>query len=144
MARTMAVEQTAVDRTAMARLAAGLLVAVSGGIHVRLYRGGYQAIHLDRILGIDLAASFVVAIIAATAISILLIAAVVRRGLEVPTTIVALAYCVGAVASYALTRTSGFLGFEESAWTSEAIAAKTVETIAIALLLFSLVGRTRR
>ena len=33
-------------------LVAGLLVAVSGGIHLRLYRGGYRDISIDHVLKI--------------------------------------------------------------------------------------------
>lgn len=123
------------DRHDLLRLGAALLIAVSAGIHVRLYLGGYRDIHLVEVAGIDLASSFALAICMATALSILLVAVVVCRRAETPTTIVAAAYCVGVLVAYAITRTIGLLGFEESTWTPEAAVSKPVELLALALLV---------
>ena len=84
------------------------------------------------------------AIIVATSISILLVAAVVRGRLETPATLGAVGNRVGAVVANTLTRTRGFLGFEEAAWTTEATVAKAVELVATALLVLSLLPMGRR
>src|SRR5690348_9522909 len=96
----------ALDRSSWLRLAAAGAIAVSGGIHLRLYRDGYRDIHLDRILGVDLSRSFALAIVAATVLSVALVATVVwQRGIRT-VSIAAGVYAAGAVVAYALSRTS--------------------------------------
>lgn len=122
------------DRKDALRLAAALLFAVSGGIHVRLFRAQYRDIHVDRILGVDFAGSFVLAVVAATIVSILLVVTVIwSRGATVAST-VGIIYSAGAIAAYALSRTIGLLGFEERGWIPEAAVAKPVELMAVVLL----------
>lgn len=128
----------ALDRSSWLRLAAAGAIAVSGGIHLRLYRDGYRDIHLDRILGVDLSRSFALAIVAATVLSVALVATVVwQRGIRT-VSIAAGVYAAGAVVAYALSRTSGLLGFEEHSWIAEAVIAKPVELAAVALLVAAL------
>ena len=45
------------SRNQVVSIAATICHAVSGGIHLRLYRDGYRDIHVDSVLGIDLASS---------------------------------------------------------------------------------------
>lgn len=125
-------------------LVASLLVAVSGGVHMRLFREAYRDIHLDRILGIDLAGSFVLAVAAATATSVLLVAAVAFRRAEGVAAVAGIAYAVGSLAAYGLSRTVGILGFEEDRWIPEAVLAKPVELAAVVLLGLALLTSSRR
>ncbi len=131
----------ALDRTAVARLVAAMGIAVSGGIHLRLYRDGYRDIHLDRVLGVDLSRSFALAIAVATVLSVLLVASVVWERAGRIASLAAAAYAAGALVAYALSRTVGLLGFEESRWIGEAVIAKTAELLALPALLVAALGR---
>lgn len=131
-------------RSDIARLAGAALLAVSAGVHFRLLRGGYRDIHVDSVLGIDLSRSFVIAVVAGVALSLLLVASVIW---DFDGRLIALAgagYALGAIVAYALSRTSGFLGFEESEWVTEAVLAKPVELLAAVALTFSVVRPGRR
>jgi hypothetical protein len=115
-------------------LVAGLLVAASGGIHLRLYREGYREISVDRVLGLDISRSFLLNAIVGLLIGTALIAAAL--GLVRPTipAVAGLVFSAGAVVAYALSRTVGLLGFEEDRWLSEAYWAQAVQLGAVALL----------
>jgi hypothetical protein len=128
---------TTLNRLDLARLVGAMLLAVSAGLHLRLYFGGYRDIHLDEILGIDLAGSFAFAVVAGAAIGSLLVASVVYERARRSIAIVGVVYALGALGAYALTRTTGFLGFEESRWVTEAVAAKPVELAAAVTLAFA-------
>lgn len=121
-------------------IAGAALVAVSGGVHLRLYREQYRDVHVDRVLGVDLASSFVLSVLAATLIAILLLASVMLdKGHRVFAT-AGLCYAVGAIVAYALSRTTGLLGFEESRWMPEAIIVKPIELLAALLLTLTLLA----
>lgn len=119
---------------------AAALVAVSGGVHLRLYREQYRDVHVDRVLGIDLASSFVLSVVAATVIAILLLASVALDRGHRPAAVVGLLYAVGALVAYALSRTVGLLGFEESRWIPEAVVLKPIELVAALLLGLTLLA----
>jgi uncharacterized membrane protein YhdT len=134
----------ALDRRSWIRLAAAGGIAVSGGIHLRLYRDGYRDIHLDRLLGVDLSRSFALAVASATVLSMVLVATVIwRRGAWVAS-VAALIYAAGTLAAYVLTRTNGVLGFEENRWITEAVIAKPVELAVVLTLLLGLIWRPSR
>lgn len=126
------------------RLVAALLVAVTGGLHALLYREEYRDIHVDEVLGIDVSRSFLLATFAAAALATALVLTVVigRGGRQVA--LAGIAFAVGSLAAYALTRTVGFLGFEESRWTTEAVLSKLAEVGAVVALAASLAHSPRR
>ena len=134
----------ALGRPGVLLLVSALLIAVSGGVHVRLFREAYRDIHLDRILGVDLAGSFVLAVAAATATSVLLVAAVAFRRAEGAAAVAGIAYAVGSILAYGLSRTIGVLGFEEDRWIPEAVLSKPVELAVVVLLGIALVASRRR
>jgi hypothetical protein len=131
------------DRNMAFRIAAAIALAVSGGIHLRLYRDGYRDIHIDRVLGVDLGRSFAIAIVAATVISVLLVAATLWHRSETIVSIMGIAYAAGALVAYGLSRTVGLLGFDEDRWSTEALISKPIELAAIVLLGITLVGTER-
>ena len=120
-------------------LLAGLAVAVSGGIHLRLYREGYRDISVDRVLGLDISRSFALNALGGLLIGLALVAAAL--GLLRPTipAVAGLVYAGGAIGAYVLTRTVGLLGFEESRWITEAYWAEAVQLAAVLLLGWFLV-----
>jgi hypothetical protein len=115
-------------------LLAGLLVAASGGIHLRLYREEYREISVDRVLGLDISRAFALNAVAGLLIGVALVAAAV--GLLRPTlpAVAGVVFAGGAIVAYALTRTVGLLGFEESRWITEAYWAEAVQVGAVVLL----------
>lgn len=115
-------------------LVSGLLVAASGGIHLRLYREGYREISVDRVLGVDISRSFALTAVAGLVIGTALVAAAI--GLVRPTipAVAGLAFSAGAIVAYALSRTVGLLGFEEDRWLPEAWWAQAVQLAAVVLL----------
>ncbi|HYF44822.1 MAG TPA: hypothetical protein VD926_01340, partial [Acidimicrobiales bacterium] len=119
--------------------------AVSGGIHLRLYREGYRDISLDRVLGIDISRSFALNAVLGAAIGVSLVAAALGRvGWRVPA-VAGLVFSAAASGAYALTRTVGLLGFEEDRWVPEAWWAEGVQLAAVAVLggLLLTAGRAR-
>jgi len=136
-------EMPALPSSDLRRLVAALLVAVTGGLHALLYREEYRDIHVDEMLGIDVSRSFLLATFAAAALATALVLTVVvgRGGRQVA--LAGIAFAVGSLAAYALTRTVGFLGFEESRWTTEAILSKLAEVGALVALVASLARGTR-
>jgi hypothetical protein len=133
---------TSLRRLDVTQLAGAALLSVSAGLHLRLFLGGYRDVHLSDVLGVDLAGSFALAVVTGALLAVALVASVLyERGRRV----VALAgagYALGAVVAYAMTRTTGLLGFEETRWVPEAIVAKPVELLALSLL--ALVALRRR
>lgn len=131
------------ERSAVLRVSMGLLVAISGGIHLRLYRQGYRDISLDRVLVIDLSRSFALAVLAALLVSVALVASATSQRPGTVALWAGLTYSTGAVLAYALSRTIGLLGFEESSWITEATWAQVVQVSAIVVGLVALLGTTR-
>jgi len=121
-------------------IGAAALVAVSGGVHLRLYRAQYRDVHADRVLGVDLASSFVLSVAAATLVAILLLSSVVVGRGHRPLALAGVVYAGGAIVAYALSRTVGLLGFEESRWLTEAIVVKPVELLAVLVLGLTLLA----
>ena len=133
---------TRLDRLDAARLVGAALLAVSAGLHLRLFLGGYRDIHLRDVLGLDLAGSFALAVVSGVVVASLLVASVLyERGARLIAA-AGVAYALGALAAYALTRTTGFLGFEETRWVPEAVVAKPTEVAACVVLV--LAARRRR
>ncbi len=128
-------------RTSVALVVAGLLVAVSGGIHLRLYREGYREISVDRVLGIDIARAFALNAVLGLVIGVALVAAGLGLIRATVPALAGLVFCAGAIVAYALSRTVGLLGFEESRWLTEAYWAQAAQVGAVLLLGGHLLGR---
>jgi hypothetical protein len=110
-----------------------VLVAVSGGIHLRLYLDGYRGIHFDQVLGLDISRSFLANALVAAALSAFVVAYATTDRLAIAGDLAGIAYGAASLAAYAATRTVGLLGFEDNEWTTEAIVAKAAEALAIAV-----------
>ena len=121
-------------------LVSGLLVAASGGIHLRLYREGYREISVDRVLGIDISRSFALNALAGLLIGSALVAAALGLIRGTVPAVLGLVFSASAVGGYVLSRTVGLLGFEEERWLTEAYWAEAVQVGAIALLAWWLVA----
>ena len=101
---------------------AGIMLVAGGFIHLVLWQDGYQGIPYIGTL-------FVANVVASAVIALALVATGDRR--------VALAAAVLAVASLGalvLSRTTGLLGFTETAWTPEALQAVAAEIGVLAAL----------
>ncbi len=122
--------------------AAGVLV--SGYMHFYLYFwGGYRGISIDRIAGIDISRSFALNAIAGLLIAELLVLSLRFERLATPAAVLGVLFALGALGAYALSRTSGILGFTESSWSTEAVISKLAEVVAVASLGFYLVDLVR-
>jgi hypothetical protein len=128
--RTSGAEQLIVTATRLRYLGA-FLVAVSGGIHLRLYLDGYRSLHFDRVLGLDLSRSFLANALIAATLSVFVVAYVATDRLAIVGDLAGIAYGAAALAAYAATRTVGLLGFEDNRWTTEAIIAKVAEALTV-------------
>jgi hypothetical protein len=133
---------TSLSRLDAAQLAGAALLAVSAGVHLRLFLGGYRDIHLRDVFGVDLAGTFVAAVITGSVVASLLVASVVYQRAARMCAVAGVAYALGALVAYTLTRTSGFLGFEEDRWVPEALVSKPVELAACILLIVVIRHRT--
>lgn len=131
------------QRRAVLRVVAGLLVAISGGIHLRLYREDYRDISVDRVLGIDISRSFALSVVAAALISVALVASATWPRVGRVSAVAGLAYSAGAMVAYVLSRTIGLLGFEEDRWIVEAAWAQVVQAVTIVILVLVLLGTPR-
>jgi hypothetical protein len=125
------------------RALAALLVAISGGIHLRLYLNGYRDIHIDTLVGIDISRAFLLSALVACGLSVFLIAYAPTGRLATVGDLFGIAYGAGALAAYAATRTVGLLGFEDNSWRAEAMVAKVAESLVVLLLLAALVASQR-
>ena len=121
----------------------GLLVAVSGGIHLRLYREGYRDISVDRVLGLDISRSFALNAVAGVVIGVALLAAAVGLVRGTVPALAGLVFSAGAIGAYVLSRTVGLLGFEEDRWITEAYWAEGVQVAAVVLLAVHLLTDRR-
>ena len=124
-------------------MVAALGVAVSGGVHLRLYLDGYRDIDIERLGGINIGRSFALSVVAAVLVAEVLVVAAIRPRLRGVASCMAVLYAAGALGAYAMTRTGGLLGFEESEWTPEALVAKLAEAAVVVLGGWMAVGSMR-
>lgn len=123
------------------RLFTALLVAISGGVHLRLYLDGYRDIHVESVLGIDLSRSFLLSVLAALVVAELLAVSALRARWATPAYLAAVLYAAGSVAAFALSRTTGLLGFEEHRWDWQSVVAVGSELSTLAIAGIALVAR---
>ena len=107
-------------------------VLVSAYMHFYLYFwGGYRGISPARVAGLDISRSFALNAIAGLVIAELLVLSFRFDRLRIPAAVLGILFAIGALGAYALSRTSGLLGFTESGWSTEAVISKTAEVIAV-------------
>ena len=107
-------------------------VLVSAYMHFYLYFwGGYRGISPERVAGLDISRSFALNAIAGLVIAELLVLSLRFDRLRIPAAVLGILFAIGALGAYALSRTSGLLGFTESGWSTEAVISKTAEVIAV-------------
>jgi hypothetical protein len=135
---------TAAQATGALVLLGAAAILVSGWVHFYLYfRGGYRGIHREAVAGITVSRAFALNAIAAVVIAQALVCSLRWRALLLPAAVTGLAFAASTLLAYALSRTVGLLGFEESTTSAEAVLGLVAETAAIILLFFAVTG-TRR
>jgi hypothetical protein len=111
-------------------------VLTSSWVHFYLYfRGGYRGIAPESVLGLTISRSFVVQAVAGVVVAEALVLGLRFRSLLLPASVLGIGFGVATLVAYALSRTSGFLGFQESTTTTEALLATVVEAVAIVALV---------
>ena len=130
----------------LAQLVGAAGVLVTGYVHYYLYfEGGYRGIQPANVLGLTISRSFALNAIAAVVIAEGLVGAMRWHRLLIPATVAGIGFVAASLAAYALTRTTGFLGFSDSQAATEAVVAVTAEAIALVVLTAVLVlGRAPR
>ena len=110
-------------------------VLVSAYMHAYLYFwGGYRGISIDRIAGVDISRSFALNAIAGLVIAEILVLSLRFVRLARPAAAAGVLFALGALGAYALARTTGLLGFDESGWSTEAVISKAAEVVAVLAL----------
>jgi hypothetical protein len=135
---------TTATRTNLLLVVGAAAVLVSGWVHFYLYfRGGYRGIAPESVAGLTISRSFAVNAVAAVVIAEALVLATRLRGLVVPAAASGALFGVATIVAYVLSRTSGLLGFEETATTTEAVVALVAEAIAVIALTPVALGAIR-
>ncbi len=132
---------TSAKRTDVLLVVGAVAVLVSGWVHFYLYfRGGYRGIAPESVGGLTISRSFAINAIAAVVIAEGLVLATRIRPLVLPAAASGALFGVATVGAYFLSRTSGLLGFEETATTSKAVIALVAEAVAVLALTPVAVG----
>jgi hypothetical protein len=112
-------------------LIAGAAVAVSGFIHFYLYfRGGYRGIAPEEVVGVTISRAFALNAIAAVLVAEALVLSLRCPRMAAPSCIAAAGFAGVTLLAYALTRTTGFLGFTDDQTSTDAIIAAIAEVVA--------------
>lgn len=113
-------------------LIAAAAVAVSGFIHFYLYfRGGYRGIAPEEVLGVTISRAFALNAIAAVLLTEALVLSLRYHRMIVPTCIAVAGFAGATLLAYAMTRTTGFLGFTDDQTSTEAMIAAIAEVVAL-------------
>ena len=132
---------TNTKRTDLLLFVGATAILVSGWVHFFLYfRGGYRGIAPEMVAGLTISRSFAINAIAAVVIAEGLVLATRIRSLVLPAAASGALFGVATIVAYFLSRTSGLLGFEESATTAKATIALVAEAVAILALTPVAVG----
>lgn len=111
-------------------------ILVSGWVHFRLYfRGGYRGIAPESFAGLTISRSFALQAIGAVVIAELLVLSVRIPRLVLPAAASGILFAGGSLVAYALSRTSGLLGFVEHSTTTDAVVAIVAEVVAVVALV---------
>jgi len=107
-------------------------VLVSGWVHFALYfRGGYRGIAPEMFAGLTISRAFALNALAAVVIAEALVLSLRFPRLLLAASLAGSAFAVSTLVAYGLSRTSGLLGFEESATTTKAVIGATAEIVAL-------------
>lgn len=113
--------------------AAGVLT--SGYVHYYLYfEGGYRGILPESVFGLTISRAFILNAVAAMVIAEALVVSLLRPRLTVPAAFAGIGLAASSLVAYALTRTTGFLGFSDSQAATEAVIAVAAEIVAVVAL----------
>lgn len=138
---------TSTTRTTLL-VGAAIAALVNGWVHFSLYfRGGYRGIAPESVLGLTISRSFALNAVAAVAIAELLVLATRFDRLVVPAALGGVGFGLATLVAYFLSRTSGLLGFEETATTTVAVIAMVAEVVLVLTLvpvLATALGRRSR
>jgi len=138
---------TATARSRALLVIGAVAVLVSGWVHFYLYfRGGYRGIAPESVAGLTISRSFALNAIAAVVIAEALVLATRIERLARPAAAAGALFAAATLVAYALSRTSGLLGFEESTTSTEAVIALVAEIVAVVALVpvaLGAVGRRR-
>jgi hypothetical protein len=122
--------------TVVPTVVAALAILVSGWVHFYLYfRGGYRGIAPDSVLGLTVSRSFAINAIAAVVLAEALVLGLRHRELLLPAAALSVGFATATLVGYFASRTSGLLGFEERATTTEAVVAMAAEVVAVVALV---------
>ena len=116
----------------ISRLCAVTFVAVGGLVHLQLWRSGYKGIP-------NVGDAFLVNVALA---GVLALAVLLRNDRRV--NLAGAVFSAGSIAALVMSRTIGFLGFTERAWTDRAVQATTAEIGAIVAFALVTVASRRR
>jgi hypothetical protein len=121
-------------------------VLVSGWVHFALYfRGGYRGIAPEAFAGITISRAFAINALAALVIAEALVLSLRFPRLLLAASLAGSAFAASTLVAYGLSRTSGLLGFEETATTTKAVIGATAEIVAlVSLTPLALAGATTR
>lgn len=115
-------------------------VLASGWVHFYLYfRGGYRGIAPESFAGLTISRSFVLNTVGAVVIAEALMLSLVWRRLLVPAALAGIGFGLATLTAYSLSRTTGLLGFKETATTTEAVVGIVSEGVAVLALAARLV-----
>lgn len=121
---------------AVTRVAAATFVMVGGLIHLWLWQDGYRNIPK---IGPSFVANVAVSAVVAVA---LLVFARGRSGFGV--SLLAVGFTAASLVALVMSRTTGLLGFTETAWTHRAVQATTAEVGALVALGLLILSRSRQ
>lgn len=116
----------------ISRLCAVTFVIMGGLVHLQLWRSGYRGIP-------NVGDAFLVNVALAGVIAL---AVLVRNNWRV--NLAGVVFSVGSLAALVMSRTVGFLGFTERAWTDRAVQATTAEVGAIVAFAAIMMATRRR
>lgn len=107
-------------------------ILVSGWVHFALYfRGGYRGIAPEAFAGLTISRAFALNALAAVAIAEALVLSLRFPRLLLAASLAGSAFAVSTLVAYGLSRTSGLLGFEETATTTKAVIGAAAEIVAL-------------
>jgi hypothetical protein len=134
-AETARVEEPFWSASTVLVLVGAAAVLVSGWVHFYLYfRGGYRGIAPESFGGVTISRSFVLNAVGALLIAEALLLSLAFRRLLVPAALAGIGFGLATLTAYSLSRTSGLLGFTETATTAEAVIGIVSEGIAVLAL----------
>lgn len=116
----------------ISRICAVTFVVIGGLVHLQLWRSGYRGIP-------NVGDAFLVNIALAGVIAL---AVLVRNDWRV--NLAGVLFSIGSLGALVMSRTVGFLGFTERAWTDRAVQATTAEIGAIVAFAFIMLATRRR